>query len=188
MRDADNPDVPLWLFGYGSLLWRPDFDYEDRVPGTIRGWVRRFWQGSTDHRGVPGAPGRVVTLIEQAGGECWGLVYRVARHQRAAVLEKLDRREQGGYARHSLSVCTGRSGSQSRLVALAYVATERNPDYLGPAPIGQIAAQVRASRGPSGDNLEYVLRLAETLDQSGVEDAHVADLVRALGGRSKPSS
>ena len=71
---------PLWIFGYGSLVWRPDIPHDERRPAWIRGFARRFWQGSTDHRGVPEAPGRVVTLVRDEAARCWGAAYRVAAH------------------------------------------------------------------------------------------------------------
>ncbi|HJK98062.1 MAG TPA: gamma-glutamylcyclotransferase, partial [Polyangiaceae bacterium LLY-WYZ-14_1] len=67
----------LWIFGYGSLVWRPAFAYVERRPARLRGFARRFWQGSTDHRGVPGAPERVVTLVEEPSLEVGGTAYRV---------------------------------------------------------------------------------------------------------------
>jgi cation transport regulator ChaC len=66
-----------WIFGYGSLVWRPAFPHRRRRPASIRGFCRRFWQASTDHRGTPEAPGRVVTLIESPGDRCWGMAYEV---------------------------------------------------------------------------------------------------------------
>jgi cation transport regulator ChaC len=71
MREA------LWIFGYGSLVWRPSFPFAERRGAWIDGFARRFWQGSTDHRGVPGAPGRVVTLEPDARARCFGVAYRV---------------------------------------------------------------------------------------------------------------
>lgn len=168
-----------WVFGYGSLVWRPAFAFEERRAGYIEGWTRRFWQGSTDHRGVPGAPGRVVTLVAERGARCWGMAYRVAAAERSGVLAQLDHREKGGYARHAVDVHAG----GERIAALVYVATSDNPNYLGPASLSEIALQVRRSHGPSGPNLEYVLRLAEALRRIGADDPHVFELAAELGAQ-----
>lgn len=167
----------LWIFGYGSLVWRPDFPHVERRAGWIAGYARRFWQGSTDHRGVPGAPGRVVTLVPEPGARCWGVVYRVASRDRGAVLAGLDQRERGGFDRCEVRVHVAGEPPQE---ALVYVAGSENSNYLGPAPLDAIARQVRRSRGPSGENAEYVLRLAAALDEIGGEDPHVEALARLV--------
>ena len=174
VRSSDS----LWLFGYGSLLWRPDFPYEERVHGYVVGFARRFWQGSTDHRGVPGAPGRVVTLVPDPDARCWGTAYRVAPSAEEQVLARLDTREQGGYERHLTTV-----HAEVPVEALVYIAGPENPNYLGPASIEVIAEQVISSRGPSGDNLEYVLRLADALTDMGADDPHVTELAQRLSLR-----
>ncbi len=174
--------MALWIFGYGSLVWRPAFPHAERRPAFVRHWARRFWQGSTDHRGVPGAPGRVVTLVPERGAVCWGTAYRVDEERREAVLEALDWREKGGYERHRVEVHLPAAGEAA--AGLLYVAGPHNPNYLGPAPLERIAAQVRASAGPSGPTEEYVLRLAEALRAMGAQDRHVFALADAL--RSDP--
>jgi cation transport regulator ChaC len=170
-------EAPLWVFGYGSLVFRPAFEFVRREPGWVTGYTRRFWQGSTDHRGVPGAPGRVVTLVPEAGARCWGVAYLVEDGLRDEVLGMLDHREKGGYARGWEAVELAGGGV---VQALVYLATPENDEYLGHAPLETIAAQVRASHGPSGSNVDYVLRLAEALREHQASDEHVEALARLL--------
>ncbi len=171
----------LWIFAYGSLVWRPAIPHAESRRATVRGWARRFWQGSTDHRGVPGAPGRVVTLVEARDARCDGVAYRVAPADRARVLRELDVRERGGYERLDLALeWVDTAEPRPGAVALTYVAAAHNPNYLGPAPLPAIAAQVRRSHGPSGSNVEYVLRLADALRRLDAEDPHVFGLEALL--------
>ena len=178
MPEASRGDC--WIFGYGSLVWRPGFPHVERRAGCIEGWSRRFWQGSTDHRGLPRAPGRVVTLIREPNALCWGAAYRVASQDCDAVLRTLDRREKGGFERRRVEVQL-REPHPERVSAAMYVAGSDNPNYLGPAPPAEIAAQVRRSTGPSGSNAEYVLRLAQALRELCAHDAHVFDLAMRVG-------
>ena len=174
-----------WIFGYGSLVWRPAFAWRERRPAWVEGFARRFWQGSTDHRGRPGAPGRVVTLIEEAGARCWGTAYRLEPEVAAGVLADLDHRERGGYERREVRLRLP-EGEPAEAAGVLYLAGTRNPNYLGAAPLPDIAAQVRGAEGPSGSNLEYVLRLADALRAIGANDPHVFALERLLRDSPEP--
>ena len=169
----------VWIFGYGSLVWRPDFPFAEARPATIAGWTRRFWQGSTDHRGVPGAPGRVVTLVEEAGAVCWGRAFLIEAESRDAVIAHLDYREKGGYTLHDVEIAFPHDG-HAGVEGLIYIATPGNPNWLGDAPVDRIAAQVRRSTGPSGRNVEYVVELARALREIGADDPHVFELAAHL--------
>lgn len=173
----------MWIFGYGSLIWKPGFDWKKRRLGFVRGWQRRFYQGSYDHRGVPGNPGRVVTLLPEESAVTWGVAFRIDGEEAERVLARLDHREKGGYERHRITVFDGEPGSRAEPVvdeALMYVATRKNPNYLGPASPDEIARQARDAVGPSGPNTEYVTRLAESLRAYDVEDPHVFAVDAAL--------
>jgi len=165
----------IWVFGYGSLVWRPDFDFVEKRPATIFGWVRRFWQGSTDHRGVPGAPGRVATLEAAVDGTCWGMAYRVAAENVKPIMAALDYREKGGYSLQTVTL-NFHTEEPASVEGLVYIGTRYNPNYLGPETAERIAVQVVASTGPSGPNDEYVLRLAEALRVLGADDPHVFEI------------
>lgn len=173
--------MPLWLFGYGSLVWRPDIPFERSAPAVLHGWVRRFWQGSVDHRGVPGAPGRVVTLLPDPAGRVVGRAYRIPGAEVERVLERLDHREKGGYSRDEVELVDMEGHHLAS--ALVYRATPDNRNYLGPADIADIAEQVVRSTGPSGPNREYVLRLHAALEPVGGVDEHLASLTAAVRAR-----
>ncbi|MBI5505646.1 MAG: gamma-glutamylcyclotransferase, partial [Deltaproteobacteria bacterium] len=119
-----------WIFAYGSLLWKPGFTYAEARPAFVRGWARRFWQGSTDHRGTEAAPGRVVTLVESDGAQCWGLAYRLAPTRAAETLRMLDHRERGGYCRLVTRLHFAANGEETE-PGLLYLARPRNRNYLG---------------------------------------------------------
>ena len=172
-------DGRRWIFGYGSLVWRPDFPHLERLVGRADGWRRRFWQGSPDHRGAPHAPGRVVTLQADPAATCWGVAYRVAASEWSAVVDGLDRRESGGFERHEVQV-TLREGAGLEIRALTYVAGPGNPNFLGPAPFEEMVAQMARARGQSGPNTEYVVRLAESLREIDVPDPDVERLADGL--------
>lgn len=162
-----------WVFGYGSLIWRPGFKYLQAQPALLPGYVRRFWQGSHDHRGMPDQPGRVVTLIPQSNARCLGMAYLLPQHTVTATFEQLDHREKNGYVRVNSPLYL-HDGSEVQ--GLVYIATEGNFAYLGDAPLAEIALQIVNSAGPSGHNLEYLLQLAGALRQLGADDPHVFEL------------
>ncbi len=164
---------PVWLFGYGSLIWKQDFPFLDARPAYIRDWARRFWQGSHDHRGLPHDPGRVVTLIEAPGAICAGRAFLIEPD----VFEHLDHREKNGYERADVLI----EFETDSVNGLVYHADKNNFAYLGPAPIAEIAAQISRSVGPSGTNRDYVLQLADALRNLGTTDEHVFELEEMLG-------
>ncbi len=171
-----------WLFGYGSIIWRADFAFSEQRLARVHNWERRFWQGSHDHRGLAHAPGRVVTLIQKPGGAVDGVAYRIATPAAAQILSRLDQREKNGYVREEVRL-EFRDGALAD--GIAYIAAADNHAFLGPAPIETMLVQIRASAGPSGTNLDYLLRLAAALREHGIDDAHVFELERHLMQGSK---
>ncbi|TDT44246.1 cation transport regulator ChaC [Halospina denitrificans] len=164
---------PVWLFGYGSLIYKVGFEFLEARQATLDGWKRRFWQGSHDHRGTPERPGRVVTLMPDSQARCTGIAYRVSPD----VFSHLDVREKNGYLRlfKPLTLNDGDS-----VDALVYIATEDNPAFAGPAPEYDIAARILQCQGPSGPNADYALALAGALRHMQVEDPHVFEIERQL--------
>lgn len=171
----------IWVFGYGSLIYKVDFPFIEKSPATILGWQRRFWQGSHDHRGTPEQPGRVVTLIQSALHECSGVAYKVAQE----VFEHLDYREKNGYLRYEVDIYFNglkHKGTQSTdcKKGVVYIASADNAAFLGHASDHNIAQQIHRSSGPSGHNRDYVFKLADALRTLGTADEHVSSIDRLL--------
>ncbi|XP_019374574.1 PREDICTED: glutathione-specific gamma-glutamylcyclotransferase 1 [Gavialis gangeticus] len=175
---------PVWIFGYGSLVWRPDFEFSARKVGFIRGYSRRFWQGDTFHRGSEKAPGRVATLLEDYEACTWGVAYQVCGEQIAASLQYLNMREAvlGGYDTKLVKFHPLEKDADEPILALVYIATPQNPSYLGPASEEDIAAQIIVSSGRAGHNIEYLLQLADFMRYfcPQVEDEHLFSIEEAL--------
>ncbi|MBP0596498.1 gamma-glutamylcyclotransferase [Herbaspirillum sp. LeCh32-8] len=163
----------VWLFGYGSIIFKADFPYLERRPAHITGWARRFWQGSHDHRGTIDAPGRVVTLVPEQGALCAGMAYLITPE----VFAHLDHREKNGYLRLVTEIHFGDNGKAEGLI---YIASEENAAFAGPASELEIARQIARAAGPSGRNSEYLLLLAQALRELGSEDAHVFEIEKHL--------
>jgi cation transport protein ChaC len=163
----------VWLFGYGSLIFKADFPFIERRPASIANWTRRFWQGSHDHRGTETAPGRVATLIPEPGALCAGMAYLITPE----VFAHLDHREKNGYLRLAIDIGFDDGSSVEGLV---YIATEENAAFLGAASEREIARQIAASSGPSGHNSDYLVELAHALRELGMDDPHVFAIERYL--------
>ncbi|XP_074663052.1 putative glutathione-specific gamma-glutamylcyclotransferase 2 [Tubulanus polymorphus] len=157
----------VWIFGYGSLIWKPGFHYDDRMTGYIKGVSRRFWQSDILYRGTKTKPGRVATLVPMKDGKVWGAAYEVVgRNLINEAVSYLDKRETvgGGYTMVSTMFyrCPGRRcHRRTRVPAIVYLATHGNRFFTGPEPDDLIAERIIDAEGKSGHNVEYVIRLAE---------------------------
>lgn len=197
------PDGPLWVFGYGSLCWKPDLPFAERFVGKLAGWRREFWQKSCDHRGTPGAPGLVAALVSDADAHTNGVAYRIPDDKVKEVLETLDFREKGGYTRSVVSVARrdgghgdggdggdgsgDGSGAGTTVVdALIFMANEENPNYWAASP-AEAAEVIATAEGPSGKNTEYLFRLGDFVRGLGptavAEEARLLDLERRVKER-----
>uniref|UniRef100_A0A182JL17 glutathione-specific gamma-glutamylcyclotransferase n=1 Tax=Anopheles atroparvus TaxID=41427 RepID=A0A182JL17_ANOAO len=186
--EAEDDGKDVWIFGYGSLVWKADFPFAEKRTGYIKGFLRRFYQNSIDHRGTAEKPGRVVTLIHShdADSKVWGMGYRIASKEKHMVLQHLDHREKNGYERHSVNFYPYPSIQHQfddPQPILLYVATQDNPSFAGhDDELEVIAEQILASAGQSGRNPEYVYKLAEAMRQlyPGEEDDHLFELEKIL--------
>ncbi|KAG0171362.1 hypothetical protein DFQ30_001117 [Apophysomyces sp. BC1015] len=182
----------IWVFGYGSLIWKPPIHYESKVGHDNES--NSIQQHSEDHRGTPEKPGRVVTLIpshewvtiEDTHGHndmTWGVAFKIPSDDVETTRAYLDHREKNGYTVHTVHVYTAANDKEPIVRdALVYIGTTNNEAYVGPAPMEAIAKQIHESYGPSGWNAEYLLNLAEALREISPDarDDHVFELERLV--------
>ena len=165
-----------WLFGYGSLIWRPGIAFHRKLPGRLKGWRRSFTQKSVDHRGTPSSPGRVLTLRCMDGEWCDGMLFQVDAARWADTLSYLDEREKGGYERTHVIVET----SEGQVRAMTYVGPPGNPHDVGHESLRTTLSIMATAVGPSGANRDYVFALDQALSAAGITDQYVATLSAQL--------
>jgi cation transport protein ChaC len=170
----DNGD--LWVFGYGSLMWRPGFDYLERLPGRVIGLHRALCVYSFVHRGTPERPGLVLGL--DRGGACRGIVFRVAAARREATIAYLRDREQvtSVYIESMRRVLL--PGGEAK--ALLYVVDRGHPQYAGQLDFERQLALVREAHGRSGANIDYVLATVAEIEAQGCHDPTLHRLAERL--------
>ena len=178
-RIDPEPGKEFRVFAYGSLMWRPDFDFSHIVPAVLYGYHRAFCITSTHYRGTPEKPGLVLGL--DRGGMCHGRMFRIAPDKAPDVAEYLHAREMVNscYLPKWLKV---RLPNDTETTALAYVADRRHPDYRGRLDDDRIVAAIARASGTTGSNLEYLRNTVAHLDDMGIKECRLHRILRKLDG------
>lgn len=163
----------LWVFGYASLIWRPEFDAAEHRPALVRGWHRALRMRSRVNRGTPQEPGLVFALLP--GGACRGMVYRLNTERAEEELRKLWEREMftGVYDARLLPCQTARGS----VPALAFTLSRRSESCVPHLCDEQLLHILRHARGRCGTTLDYVANTAHALRQHGVRDREIERLM-----------
>jgi len=169
----------LWVFGYASLIWRPEFEFSERRSATVHGWHRTFRMRSRVNRGTPERPGLVFALV--SGGSCRGMVYRIDRSRADAELERLWKREMptGVYDPRWLPCRT----PQGTVPALAFTLSRRSPSLMPAMSDDEFLHILRHAQGRYGTTLDYMMHTARALHEHGMLDRELARLA-ALARRA----
>jgi glutathione-specific gamma-glutamylcyclotransferase len=170
----------FWVFGYGSLMWRPGFEFIEQAPAALIGAHRSLCIYSFHHRGTMKIPGLVLGLDK--GGACRGVAFRVPPENREVTIAYLREREQVTDVYVEAFKPVGLlDGSGRELEALCYVVDRRHPQYAGRLSIETQARLVRAAVGRSGSNIDYVLNTVRHLEEAGIHDVELMALAAHLG-------
>ncbi|MGR3323516.1 MAG: gamma-glutamylcyclotransferase [Pseudooceanicola sp.] len=168
-----------WVFGYGSLMWNPEFDPAEVVAATLPGYARTFCMRSIHHRGSVAAPGLVLALDAEPGALCRGLALRIPEAGYDGILAALRERElvSSAYLERVLPVelADGR-----RVEALAYVVDRAHAQYCGGLPDEEQAEIIASAHGGRGPNRDYLFSTAAHLEELGLPDGHLTGLARRV--------
>lgn len=179
---ARDRDGAIWVFGYGSLMWRPGFPYQDSMPAILVDYARSFCLWSESHRGKPGHRGLVLGLDAQAGTACEGMAFRIADEDWIDTAAYLEERELIGYPYDPAHLTVSlRDGREVR--AHCFVARHTHPHYAGPLPLETAAQVILTASGEMGLNRDYLINTVEALESHGYHDPGLHALllrVRAL--------
>ena len=179
--ESELSDHDLWVFGYGSLMWRPGFDFIEQVPARLIGEHRALCVYSFDHRGTPEKPGLVLGL--DRGGACRGIAFRVRGEQRHTTLEYLRSREQTtNVYREVMRSVWLENAARDRVSALAYVVDRGHVQYAGRLSLAEQLRFVQQGHGRSGNNRDYVLSTVASIEKQGFRDPQLHQLAMMLHG------
>lgn len=171
----------LWVFAYGSLMWRPGFDFLERRHARLVGAHRALCVYSFVHRGTPQTPGLVLGL--DRGGNCRGIAYRVAAAKRDATIDYLRSREQVTLVyREAWRTVWLDDDPQQCVHALCYVVDRGHRQYAGRLPLDKQLHFVRQGHGRSGNNRDYVLAAVKEIEVQGYRDVQLELLAAKLKG------
>src|SRR5580704_5157393 len=171
---TDPPKDDLWVFGYGSLMWRPGFEFLEQVPARLIGEHRALCVYSFDHRGTPEKPGLVLGL--DRGGAC-----RVAAARRRDTVDYLRSREQTTHVyREVMRSVWLENEARQRVSALAYVVDRGHVQYAGRLSPADQLRYVRQGHGRSGNNRDYVLSTVKSIEAQGFRDPQLHQLAAML--------
>ncbi len=171
----------LWVFGYGSLMWRPGFDFLERTEARLVGAHRALCVYSFVHRGTPERPGLVLGL--DLGGACRGVAYRVAAARRAETIAYLRRREQVTMVyRECVRPIWLKCEPMRRVPALCYMVDRSHAQYAGRLTLDQQLHHVRQGHGQSGANRDYVVSTVAALEALGLCETELHLLAERLKG------
>ena len=178
---APSSSDDLWVFGYGSLMWRPGFEFIEQVPARLIGEHRALCVYSFDHRGTPEKPGLVLGL--DRGGACRGIAFRVAASSRDDTVEYLRGREQTTHVyREVLRSVWLQVDARQRVSALAYVVDRSHVQYAGRLSLAEQLHYVQQGHGRSGNNRDYVLSTVKAIEAEGFRDPQLHQLALMLHG------
>ena len=179
VSDPELSKGDLWVFGYGSLMWRPGFEFVEQVAARLIGEHRALCVYSFDHRGTPEKPGLVLGL--DRGGACRGIAFRVAARHRAATVEYLRAREQTtNVYREVMRSVWLENAARERVSALAYVVDRGHVQYAGRLSLAEQLRFVQQGHGRSGNNRDYVLATVKSIEAQGLRDAQLHQLAAML--------
>ena len=169
------------MFAYGSLMWRPDFAFVERVEARLVGAHRALCVYSFVHRGTPERPGLVLGLDH--GGTCRGVAYRVPAAERGNTIAYLRAREQvTSVYRECVRPIWLRQASEQRVPALCYMVDRGHAQYAGRLTLDQQLHHVRQGHGQSGANRDYVIATVGALEQLGYRESELHLLAARLAG------
>ena len=176
-----SPRDDLWVFGYGSLMWRPGFEALERRQARLVGAHRALCVYSFVHRGTPERPGLVLGL--DRGGACRGIAYRVEAAKRADTIAYLRQREQVTKVYiEAIRNVTLMEHDRRRVPALVYLVDRGHPQYAGKLSVDQQLHHIRQAHGKSGANPDYVLATVAELESFGCRDENLHRLAERLKG------